>query len=64
MTQAAKTATRCECFRRCYKPVLSAKQNDGQYEEINVIDQPPAENSSLPVQETEISLVGHLFCCT
>ena len=47
--------------------MLSVKQNEGQSEEINVIDESQAENRSLPVQEAEIryekvSLVGHFVC--
>ena len=48
--------------------VLSAKLNDSQSEEINVIDEPQAENRPVPMQEAEIrwkkvSLVGCYICC-
>ena len=48
--------------------MLSAEQNDGQSEEINVINESEAENRSVPVQEAEIrwkkvSLVGRYVCC-
>ena len=46
-------ATRCEFFRSYHQPVLSAKQNDSQSEEINLIDECPEENRPVPVQEAE-----------
>ena len=63
-------AARGGFFSSCHLPVLSAEQNDGQSEEINVIDQSQAENRPVPVpvQEAEIrwkkvSLVGRYVCC-
>ena len=47
-------AARSEYFRSYHLPVLSAEQDDSQAEEINVIDEPQAENRPLPVQEAEI----------
>ena len=44
-------ATRCKFFRRYHQSVLSAKQNDNQSEEINLIDECPGENGPVPVQE-------------
>jgi len=35
-------------------PVLFAEQNDGQFEEINVVDESQAENRFVPMLETEI----------
>ena len=34
--------------------MLSAEHNDGQSEEINVIDETQAENGPVPVQEAEV----------
>ena len=34
--------------------MLAAEQNDSQSEEINVIDEPQAENRSVSVQEVKI----------
>ena len=61
-------AARGGFFSSCHLPVLSAEQNDGQSEEINVINESEAENRSVPVQEAEIrwkkvSLVGRYVCC-
>ena len=61
-------AARGEFFRSYHLPVLSAEQNDSQSEEINVIDEPQAENRSVPEQEAEIrwkkvSFVGRYVCC-
>ena len=47
--------------------MLSVEQNEGQCEEINVIDESQAENRPLPLQEAKIiyekvSLVGHFVC--
>ena len=47
--------------------MLSVEQNEGQSEEINVIDESQAENRPMPVQEAEIryekvSLVCHFVC--
>ena len=47
-------AARGEFFRSYYFPVLSAEQNDSQSEEINVIEEPQAENRPVPMQEAEI----------
>ena len=47
-------AARSEYFRSYHLPVLSAEQNDRQSEEINVTDEPQAENRPVPVQEAEI----------
>ena len=59
-------AARGEFFRSCHLPVLSAEQNDGQSEEINVIDESLAENRPVPVQEAEIrgekSFLGRPLC--
>ena len=41
-------------FRSYHLPMLSAEQNDSQYEEINVIDECQAENRPVFVQEAEI----------
>ena len=41
-------------FRSYHLPVLSAEQNDSQFEEINVIDESEAENRPVPVQEAEV----------
>ena len=48
--------------------MLSAKQNDRQTEDINVIDESQAEDRPVLVQEAEIrwkedSFVGHYVCC-
>ena len=61
-------AARSEYFRTYHLPVLSAEQDDSQSEEINVIDEPQAENRLVPVQEAEIrwkkvSLVDRYVCC-
>ena len=61
-------AARGAFFRSYHMPVLSAEQNDGQSEEINVIDESQAENRPVPVKEAElrgkkVSLVGHYVCC-
>ena len=61
-------AARSEYFRSYHLPVLSAKQNDSQSEEINVKDESHAENRPVPMQEAEIrwkkvSLVGRYVCC-
>ena len=61
-------AARSEYFRSYHLSVLSTEQNDGQSEEINVIDESLAENIPVPVQEAEIrwkkvSLVGRYVCC-
>ena len=37
-------AARSEYFRSYHLPMLSAEQNDSQYEEINVIEESQAEN--------------------
>ena len=55
-------------FRSYHLPVLSAEQNDGQSEEINVIDESQVENRAVPLQDAEIrgkkvSLVGRYVCC-
>ena len=46
--------------------VLSAEQNDRQSEEINVTDEPQAENRPVPVQEAEIrwtkNFLGRPLC--
>ena len=59
-------AARSEYFRSYYLPVLSAEQNDRQSEEINVTDEPQAENRPVPVQEAEIrwtkSFLGRPLC--
>ena len=34
--------------------MLFAEQNDGQFEEINVVDESQAENRFVPMLETEI----------
>ena len=47
-------AVRGEYFRSYHLPVLSAKQNNSQSEEINVIDESQAENRPVFVQEAEI----------
>ena len=47
-------AARSEYFRSYHLPMLSAEQNDSQYEEINVIDESQAENRPVFVQEAEI----------
>ena len=59
---------RIEYFLSYHLPVLSAKQNHSQSEEINVIDESQAENRPVPVLEAEIkwkivSLVGRYVCC-
>ena len=46
----ANVAARSECFRSYHLPVLSAKQNDSQSEEVNVIDKSQEENRPVPVQ--------------
>ena len=61
-------AARSEYFRSYQLPVLSAEQNDNQSEEINVIDEPQAENRPVPVQEAEmrwkeVSLVDRYVYC-
>ena len=38
-------------------PVLSTEQNDGQSEEINVIDESQAENMPMPMQEASLFVV-------
>ena len=43
-----------EYFRSCHLPMLSAEQNDSQYEDINVIDESQAENRPMFVQEAQI----------
>ena len=60
-------AARSGYFRSYHLPMLSAKQNDSQSEEINAIDESRAENRPVPVQEAEIrwkkvSLVGRYIC--
>ena len=40
-----------EYFRSYHLPVLSAKQNNSQSEEINVIDKSQAENSPVPCRK-------------
>ena len=47
-------AARSEYFRSYHLPVLSAKQNNSQSEEINVIDESQAENRPVFAQEAEI----------
>ena len=42
-------SARGEFFRSYHLPVLFAEQIDSQSEEINVIDESPAENKPLPV---------------
>ena len=42
-------AARSEYFRSYHLLVLSAEQNDRQSEEINVTDEPQAENRPVPV---------------
>ena len=51
-------------FHSYHLPVLSAEQNDSQSEEINVIDEPEAENRSVPLQEAEMekSFLGRPLC--
>ena len=60
--------SRRHVFAVYHLTVLSAEQNDSQSEEINLIDESPAENRPVPVQEAEIrwekvSLVGRYVCC-
>ena len=47
-------AARSEYFRSYHLPMLSAEQNDGQFEEIDVTDESQAENRPVFVQEAEI----------
>ena len=47
-------AVRSEYFRNYHLPMLSAKQNDSQSEEINVTEVSQAENRPVFVQEAEI----------
>ena len=47
-------AARSEYFRSYHLLMLSAEQNDSQYEEINVIDESQAENRPVFVQKAEI----------
>ena len=47
-------AAQSEYFRSYHLPMLSAKQNDSQSEEIKVIDESQAENRPVFVQEAEI----------
>ena len=47
-------AAQSEYFRSYHLPMLSAKQNDSQSEEINVIDESQAENRPMFEQEAEI----------
>ena len=48
------TAARSEYFHSYHLSMLSAEQNDSQYEEINVIDESQEENRPVFVQEAEI----------
>ena len=41
--------------------MLSAEQNDNQFEEINVIDESQADNRPVPVQEAAIFLDEKTF---
>ena len=54
-------AGRGDFFCSYHWPVLSAKQNDSQSEEFNIIDGSQAENRPVPVQEAE-SFFGGPFC--
>ena len=54
-------AVRSEYFRSYHLPMLSAKQNDSQSEEINVIDESQAENRPVFVQEAEIKMMEKSF---
>ena len=47
-------AARSEYFRSYHLPLLSADQNDGQSDKINVIDESRAESRPVFVQEAEI----------
>ena len=59
-------AVQSEYVRSYHLPVLFAKQNDRQSEEINVTDEPQVENRPVPVQEAEIrwtkSFLGRPLC--
>ena len=50
-----------EYFRSYHLPVLSAKQNDNQSEEINVIDKSQTENRPVPVQAQRLLLARTNF---
>ena len=68
-TKRENMTARSDFFRSYHSPVLSAEQNDGQSEEINVIDESEEENKPVPLQETEIrwekvSSVGRYVCTT
>ena len=59
-------AARSEYFRSYHLPLLSADQNDGQSDKINVIDESRAEKRPVPVQEAEIrwkEVSGRYVCC-
>ena len=61
-------AARGKFFRSYHLPVLSAEQNDSQFEEINVTDESQAGNRPVFVQEAEVrrkkvSSVGRYICC-
>ena len=47
-------AARSDYFRSYHLPMLSAEQNDNQYEEINVTDESQTENRPVFMQEAEI----------
>ena len=61
-------AARGKFFGSYHLPVLSAEQNDSQFEEINVTDESRAGNRPVFVQEAEVrrkkvSSVGCYICC-